>query len=353
MRNKNIPIIIPSYEPDELLIQLLEDLIRNGLDNIIIVNDGSDKEFNKYFDIARDKFDCIILEHEVNKGKGRALKTAFSYIIEHQVEAVGCITADSDGQHSPEDIELCMNKLIDNPNNLILGVREFSGDHVPVRSMLGNNITKFVFSFLSGIYVSDTQTGLRAIPMDFMRELIDVKGERFEFEMNMLIETRDKFDIIEVPIETIYESKTDHKSHFNAWSDSYKIYKLLGRLFVKFIISSVSSLVIDLALFYVFSRLFIDDFPLHYILISTVLARVISSIYNYVVNYKYVFKSKHNVSKSGLKYFGLAVIIMLLSAFFVSVINGYSHTTELLIIKIIVDLVLFLMSYYIQRKYIF
>lgn len=353
MKNIDIPIIIPSYEPDNFLIDLLQDLTNTGLTNIIIVNDGSDKEFNNYFDIARDRFNCVVLEHDLNKGKGRALKTAFDYIIKQQPEAIGSVTADSDGQHSPEDIEICMNELKSSPNHLILGVREFSGDHVPVKSMLGNNITKFLFLFLSGIYVSDTQTGLRAIPLSFMKELINTKGERFDFEMNMLIETRDKYEIIEVPIETIYESKTDHKSHFNAWSDSYKIYKLLGGLFIKFIFSSLSSLALDLALFYLFSRLFINNFPTYYILISTVMSRVISSIYNYAVNYYYVFKSNSDVRSSGIKYFSLAIIIMLLSSLFVSFIKFSSTNLSLLGIKIVIDILLFLMSYYVQRKYIF
>lgn len=181
----------------------------------------------------------------MNLGKGRALKTAFNHCllasggISGGADSVcrgipGCVTADSDGQHTPADILACMRSLWDNPESLILGCRDFDGPAVPARSSFGNKCTRQVFRYLLGLSVSDTQTGLRAIPAFFMEKLLEVKGERFEYETNMLIEAKNlNIRILEVPVKTIYieENKT---SHFNPIKDSLRIYLVFG----KFLFSS-------------------------------------------------------------------------------------------------------------------
>ena len=185
-----IPIIIPAYEPDERLLELLKDLSESRLGPVIIVDDGSGEQYSDIFTEAENYLKTtggVLLRHEVNRGKGRALKTAFAHVLDHEPDAIGCVTADSDGQHSVECITKCMNALSERPDNLILGVRDFSGEEVPFKSRFGNNLTIKICSFLCGVKVTDTQTGLRGIPRAFMRDLLDVEGERFEFETRMLI----------------------------------------------------------------------------------------------------------------------------------------------------------------------
>ncbi len=233
--SKKIPIIIPAYEPDERLLPLLSELVDAGK-YIIVVNDGSGSGYNHIFEEAEKLIDKngVLLVHKENMGKGRALKTAFSYIINNIPDAVGGVTADCDGQHNAASIEKVSETLVSNPENLILGVRSFDRKEIPWKSYFGNVITLKVFHLISGIKVSDTQTGLRGIPLGFMNELIELKEDRFEFEMQMLLMTRHKHKIKEIPIATIYESKTNHKSHFNPWADSAKIYKILFKqIFIK------------------------------------------------------------------------------------------------------------------------
>ena len=268
-------------------------------------------------------------------------------------DAIGCITADSDGQHTPTDIKKCMEALEQRPNALILGCRDFSGEDVPTKSRFGNELTKKICSFLCGIKVSDTQTGLRGIPLEFMRELLSIKGERFEFETYMLIETKGRYEIFEVEIETIYDSKENHKTHFNPILDSIRIYKIFAKILVKYIFSSLSSCVLDVVLFALFSQLLKGVSPLFYATIATVIARVISATYNCLVNYKLVFNSKKNLSGAMLRYFTLAAIQMLLSATLVTVGIMLLGFIPDIIIKIIVDTILFFASYYFQNKYIF
>lgn len=352
-----IPIVIPSYEPDERFPAILTDLNEAGLGPVVVVDDGSGDNYQNFFAQAEQiikPLGGVVLHHDGNKGKGRALKTAFSYILDNMPEATGCVTADSDGQHSVECIKKCLDALIENPTSLILGVRDFSGEDVPFKSRAGNNLTVKVFGYLCGVKVSDTQTGLRGISREFMKELLDVEGERFEFETRMLVVTKDKYKIVEVPIKTIYDSKENHQTHFNPVKDSIRIYKIFGIIFAKFLFASLSSSIIDLALFHVFCKLLgmVIDTAV-YVAVATVFARVISATYNYLINYKLVFNSGKKHSSSFPKYVFLAIIQMSLSAVLVTLFVALFPAVPELGFKIPVDIILFLASYYIQRRFIY
>ncbi len=347
-----IPVIIPAYEPDYQLIELLETLV-DGKKKIILVNDGSSSDYDDIFKESSALIapsGGVLLTHEVNRGKGRALKTAFDYVINNIPDAIGVVTADSDGQHTVECINKVTDEFINHPDCLILGVRNFDGDDIPWKSKFGNKLTMKVMKFVSGLSISDTQTGLRAIPLSFMKELLNVGGDRFEFETEMLLETRDRYDIREVTILTIYESKENHQTHFNPIRDSIKIYKILGRQFMRYILASGSSFVLDILLFWIFCKVFKDLSG--YIFISTVLSRIFSSIFNFAVNYKKVFKSSESVLKSAVKYFCLVIIQMSLSAVLVHLGVKLTSGNEVLI-KVIVDTVLFFISFKVQQRLVF
>ncbi len=348
--NKQVPIVIPSYEPDEKLIVLLEALKEAGFEDIIVVDDGSEGAVYQELFSKAQKMGCVVLHHAVNLGKGRALKTAFNHCIYYYSQAVGCVTIDSDGQHTVKDMMACMECLVSNPQSLVLGVRNFDEAGIPLRSSFGNKTTSRVMKLLTGLSISDTQTGLRAIPMSFMRELMEEKGERFEFETNMLLAAKESGrKIAEVPIQTIYieENKT---SHFHPIRDSIKIYAI----FFKFIVSSLSSSIVDLGLFSVFLWMLGEKTygALSSIMLATILARVLSAIYNFTVNYKVVFKSRDNAGKAIVKYAILAVFIMLASGFLVENIYGLLAIPEVLI-KIPVDVILFLVSFWVQREFVY
>lgn len=348
--NKQVPIVIPSYEPDEKLIVLLEALKESGFEEIIVVDDGSEgKAYQELFTKAQE-MGCFVLHHAVNLGKGRALKTAFNHCIYYYPEAVGCVTIDSDGQHTVTDMMVCMESLVSNPQSLILGVRNFEEAGIPLRSSFGNKTTSRVMKMLTGLSISDTQTGLRAIPLSFMKELMEEKGERFEFETNMLLAAKESGRmIVEVPIRTIYieDNKT---SHFHPIRDSIKIYAI----FLKFIVSSLSSSIVDLVLFSLFLWMLGERSfgAVSSIMLATILARILSAIYNFTINYKVVFKSRDNAGRAIIKYAVLAVFIMLASGFLVENIYGLLAIPEVLI-KIPVDVVLFLVSFWVQREVVY
>ncbi len=346
---KQVPLIIPSLEPDEKLPRLLEQLKAAGIQNIVLVDDGSGPEYAPFFADAASRHGCVVLRHAVNLGKGRALKTAFNYCLNTWPNAVGCVTADSDGQHTPACILRVMEALCQHPGSLVLGVRDFSGKDVPARSSFGNRITCGVFRFLVGLTISDTQTGLRAVPAGYMRALLQSRGERFEFESNMLIDTKEnEVPILEVPIEPVYIEET-RTSHFHPLRDSARIYAVFG----KFLFSSLSSSVVDICLFTLFCALLGGMLPASlYITVPTVLARIISATYNYLLNYRVVFKSKEGHGMAAAKYVALAVVQMACSALLVSVLYHWAAGGEVLI-KICVDVFLFFISFQIQREFVY
>lgn len=354
---KTIPIVIPSYEPDERLITLLGDLNSAGLGPVIIVNDGSGTEYDDIFSRAEqliEKGGGKLITYRPNKGKGRALKTAFEYISGNMPDALGCVTADSDGQHTPGCIASIIEKLRENPESLILGVRSFDGEDIPWKSRFGNNLTVKVFAYVSGVRVSDTQTGLRGLPFDFMKDMIDCKGERFEYETRMLLECAGRIKIIEVPIKTVYDSKENHQTHFDPFKDSIRIYKILGVKFVKYMFASLSSFVVDIILFTVFCKVFAGAVPDGYLIqFSTVCARVISATYNYIINYTLVFKSRAGKGTSLVKYAALAFVQMQASAWSVAGICFLLPMISKTVIKCIIDTLLFLLSYSIQQRFVF
>lgn len=337
--------VVPSLNPDDKLIEVVNGLKNKGFAHIIVVNDGS-KE-STYFD--RLSSECVVLTHEVNKGKGRAMKTAMEYYLEHFAdECDGVVFCDADNQHSPDDIVKCSEALKDNPDELILGVRDFSGDNVPKRSRMGNRTMAFLFKVIGGLNISDTQTGLRAMGNGAVKLFIKTKGERFEYETNMLLETkRLGVEISEVKIETIYHGE-EQTSHFSTFRDSVRIFKVL----LKFAWVSILSCLLDVGIFWGITYL-MAAFPEQVrLLTATVIARICSSIFNYVLNHKAVFKSVNRVGNTVFKYYLLCTVQMLAAYFGVYLLVHFLHGNEV-IMKLIVDALLFLLSFQIQRDWIF
>lgn len=222
---KVVPII-PALNPEEeKLVKLVKDL-KKDFDKIIVVNDGS--ESDEVFNIIKKINGCIILTHEVNKGKGEGLKTAFKYYLDNLGNKYkGVICLDADGQHLPKDA-INMSELVEKEDKFVLGTRLFNTKETPFRNKLGNRITSRVFKWLYKVYIKDTQTGLRAVPNRLIKPLLKVEGSRFEYELNVLIKlVKMKEDILEYDIKTVYLQDSNKKSHYRVVQDSFRVYKVL------------------------------------------------------------------------------------------------------------------------------
>ncbi|MBQ6465361.1 MAG: glycosyltransferase family 2 protein [Oscillospiraceae bacterium] len=222
-----VAIVLPSLDPDYKFEGVVKGLVDAGFQHIVIVDDGSDDAHQRYFDEAAAYPVCRVLHHKVNLGKGRALKDAFRYVLDELPEVQGVVTIDGDGQHLLEDIIACGERMLALGDKVVLGCRDFDQPGVPPRSVAGNKSTSRMFQLFFGIRVSDTQTGLRAIPRAMLEAMIGMEGERFEYETNMLLQMkRQGLGFVEQPIATVYDPE-DYSSHYDAVKDSLRIFKTM------------------------------------------------------------------------------------------------------------------------------
>lgn len=349
---RELAIVLPSLNPDIKFIKVVDGLIEAGFENIVIVNDGSDADHIHWFDEAAQKPPCRVLRHDVNRGKGRALKTAFEYVLKELPEIAGVITIDGDGQHLTKDIIACGERMLAENDKVVLGCRNFNLPGIPARSVAGNRTTARMFRICYGIKLSDTQTGLRAIPRQFLERFAEIDGERFEYETNMLLMMkRWGIAFAEQPIETVYEDN-NACSHYDTVKDSWRIFKVM----FKFLLSSLSATLIDLGVFYLAMRLFAHFFGGFAELAATAIARACSSFVNFNTNNAIVFENKKHYKRALGRYYCLCVPQMLVSGGLVTLINHALANSQPGLatgIKFLVDTVLFFISYHIQREWVF
>lgn len=331
--------LIPTYEPDSKFVDFIKNI--SNYFEVIVVDDGSGIKYKEIFE--RAKIYSKIVQYNINRGKGYALKTGLKFIKENNNnEKYIIVTMDSDGQHSIEDAINLSNYAENNLDALVLG-RRMRGKNTPLRSKIGNSISMILFSLLTGgkkIY--DTQTGLRAFSNELIDIMLDIDGNRYDYEMNVLFRMIDeKIPIKEIDIKVIYIDNNSH-SHFRTLRDSYLIFKKP----LIYIFSSVSSFLMDYLLFNIILAISYN------ISISNILARVVSSIYNYLMNKNVVFKNKSNVAKTATEYFTLAVFILLINTIFVEFfINILKFNPQFA--KILTEIILFIISYVVQKRVIF
>lgn len=349
-----VAIVLPSLNPDEKLLKVVSAIAKTGFSRLILIDDGSLPEKRMYFDQAvsiagKTGLSAELLRHAKNLGKGRALKDAFNYYLCDPQGCLGVVTVDGDNQHHIDDICSCAQSLQENPDTIFLGARDFSLEGIPPRSRFGNRFTSLLFRVICGLRLSDTQTGLRAIPNQCLMDFLDLSGERFEYETNMLLEIKAKgFALQEIPIRTVYIEE-NKSSHFNPLADSLRI---LGVLF-RFLAASGASWLLDLAIFTLLQILF-QRLPITAsVFLSTAAARICSSVLNLSLNRTIVFRQQGNLTRTTVRYYILCTVQLLASAGFVSLLLHFLGRAWAFPVKLCIDTLLFLASFQIQREWVF
>lgn len=346
-----VTIVLPSLDPDEKLNMVVNGLLEEGFRDIVIVNDGSDEEHLAPFREAAEHPEVTVLTHEVNRGKGRALKTAFSYIRENREGILGVVTVDGDNQHRPKDIKACAERMVQT-GEVIFGCRNFNAPDVPTKNKMGNRITSIVLRLFCGIRLSDTQTGLRAIPARYLELMEQVKGERFEYETEMIFALkREKISFREEVIETVYIEE-NKSTHFDPIKDSFRIYRII----FAFMFSSCLSFLIDYGLFTVLIFIMGERVDRWMRLLCAVFpARAVSSFFNYNMNRKTVFRSEAPARETILRYYALCVVQTACSYLLVYLLSALFSAGSVLeiLLKAVVDIFLFLISFRIQQFWVF
>jgi len=331
-------VLVPAYEPDGRLVALVHDLriARPDL-RVLVVDDGSGPEYAGAFSDAAAA-GAVVVHHTVNRGKGRALKTGFREAATRWPgEDVVC--ADSDGQHTPDDVLAVAARVAGSRSAMVLGVRRFAGP-VPSRSRLGNAVTRRLFMLTTGIDLSDTQTGLRAYPAEMLGWLCEVEGERFEYELELLLRAHGAGHVVvEVPIRTVYLDG-NASSHFRPVRDSLRVYAPMAR----FAASSLVASALDYALLVVLHLLTGS------LLLSVVGARVSSATVNYRTNRRFVFG--RGSSTSAVRYAGLVAVVLAANALLMHLLV-VELGLALLSGKVLTEGALLAVSYTGQRRLVF
>jgi len=337
MECKRIYALIPAYQPDSTLAGLVRDLDRERL-RVIVVDDGSGPDYEALFSVCAER--ALVLRHETNRGKGAALKTGLAWLREHVPGPYTVVTLDADGQHTVADAVKVAQTAEETPAALVLGSRR-QGRGCPLRSRFGNGVTRLVYRAAARARVSDTQTGLRAFSNRLLSTLLEVPGQRYEYEMNVLLRmAEDETPIREVPIETIY-LEGNRSSHFNTLRDSWRIYRDI----LKFSASSLLGFTVDYLLFSLLAFLTGGT------LFANVAARFFSAGVNFSVNRWLVFKDKGPFWRSAAQYFALAAGILAANSVILFGLTALGLNPYLA--KLLTELILFLCSFTVQKKVIF
>jgi putative flippase GtrA len=334
-------VLIPAYEPDARLPTLVSRLV--GVAKVLVVDDGSGED---YADVFQESalLGALVLTHSQNEGKAAALRTGFRWLRENGTgDTVVC--ADSDGQHLPADVlavgTQASERLAEGaPDAIVLGARSFVGE-VPRRSRFGNGVTSWLVASVTGQRLADTQTGLRAYPASLLPWLLTVRGERFAYELRMLLEaSRQGVPIVEVPIKTVY-LEHNRSSHFRPVADSW-------RVLVPVLLFAGSSLIafgIDTIALLALSAMTGS------LAFSIVGARVISGSVNFTLNRRTVFRSTGRLGPQITSYVLLAAGLLAASYLGLWALTGLG--VPLLVAKVATDLTLFGVSFALQRSHVF
>lgn len=338
-------IIIPTLDPSAKLEELVDGLSAVGFSCFIIVDDGSALACSPIFDALEDK-GCAVLHHPENRGKGAAIKTALDYAAKNHAASPGFITVDGDGQHLPEDVAAVAAASRERPGDIILGTRELHTSAVPLRSRLGNGFSSLFFKLDTGHSCADTQTGLRFVPRCQVPFARFVEGDRYDYEMNFLTKAvKQGLPVSTVSIQTVYDPEAA-PSHFQTVKDSYRIY----RSFIRFTAASLSCSLVDLGVFTILT-LALDVEVASMVVIATVTARIASGGLNFLLNKRFSFGARGGGTAQAVRYATLFLLQMFMSMMLVTMLAFLP--LPLTVIKIFVDSALFVVSYFVQRNWVF
>lgn len=335
--------LIPAYKPQKGLSAYIKDLLsRKVFSAVVVVNDGSPAEYNSLFAEVAQLKDVTVLHHAFNQGKGAALKTGLNYISLQFKSVKGLVTIDADGQHRVDDACAVAQALIAESDCLILGGRHFD-TVTPRRSQIGNFLTRHVFKWVTGVFLFDTQSGLRGIPLSMVPHLLKIEANGYEFELDMLMRASESgICVKEIPITTVYIEGNKSSSFRPLW-DSLKIYFVL----LRFTLIAILSALLDYGIF-----IFIY-FAIHpNVALALVGSRTVSTTFNYLNVRRYAFRTPaHHVSTLP-KYLLLVCFSGVMSGLLITGFMDWWHW-HVVAAKIVAELIMFVVNFLVQRDFIF
>ena len=334
-----IALLIPAFRPTDTLVSLVSELREAHTGPIIVIDDGSGPDFQHVFEEIRPLGVCV-LANAVNLGKGSALKRGINAALLDHPGLLGVVTADADGQQKPTDIMRISEGLKLNPENLIMGAREF-GRSTPMRSLIGNTISRYVYRCFLGLKIRDTQTGLRGMPRRLCQVALSVRSNRYEFETEtLMLAASSGINIQEIPIETIYEDN-NASSHFNPALDSARIYWVI----LRYSASSIVTSLVDLMAFISLAS------AVGSIVGANLLSRAIAVIVQFLLLRSFVFKEKAGIIRFFL-FVGYVILTGVASGILQVALSDASGI-GVLASKIFVETIIFIFNFLFLRDVLF
>jgi len=219
-------IVIPVFNEAAVIRDVLEGVKKYGWSQILVVDDASG---DKTSEEAGKVSGVQVFRHKVNRGKGAATKTGIEAA--KLLNAAVIVTMDGDGQHDPGDIEKLARPIFAGKYDVALGTRLKSHQGMPKRKVLANYIGNILTWLLYGIWVTDSQSGMRAYSIH-AASMIRTKADRYEYESEVLREIHDqKLSYVEVPIKAIYTSYSMGKRHKQGFINGIRaLYKMIWNM---------------------------------------------------------------------------------------------------------------------------
>ena len=221
-----ILIVIPLYNHGETVYEVARrSLAVHG--DVLIIDDGSRDLPEAIF----QGLDVKIIRHEENLGKGAAIMTAAK-------EATKCgfthiITIDADLQHIPEEIDIFKSAILNEPDAIYVGKRDFTSSNIPGSSNYGRDFSNFWYRVQTGRKIGDAQSGFRAYPVSVLNELT-FSDKRYSFEVEVLVRaTWANVPVNDIDIAVFYPKKGERISHFSLLKDNMRLTHLNARLTIR------------------------------------------------------------------------------------------------------------------------
>ena len=297
-------LLIPSYEPKPRVAEFLSTFETKDFDYFLVVDDGSGEDYQEIFKAIKEHSPFDVVSYPKNMGKGYALKYGLQVLRERHPDIELVVTADSDSQHLRKDILAVKDVGAAHPDSLVLGVRDFKD--APPKSASGNLWSSRFFFVMTRKHIQDTQTGLRSIPACLFDLFLSTRGNRFDYEMNFLLDAARVAPIEQLEITTVYENGKNEGTHFRPIRDSLWVAKGL----ITYVLAFLLFVAMDIILYASLASMFVparNDFASYLCALLPLNALVlgVSGLLNYLILHFIAFRMKVPFYRSFLKYIGV------------------------------------------------